>query len=716
MNDDPTPKAKSRGVALRFDGAPLKLAGWAAHEKAERAQDEIFVRLMWGDLMLGRLRRDRERPDVDAHMGYGQPPCGFNVPDYGLRAFADLSGVQDLAVVVESEGAGLVRHALADMHRGEIAVAPLGSRTGVRESLRLGDVWLGSTRDLSLRFEGAGQVARSIDAYQCTLTGERMLVKVASDQPIGGLVSIATMKLINPYLPVLLIFKGEDGAIDAIDLIPFPSLVRGGLHAGERLILGDGSDDLRDTATVSTQLLRALLLRDDSLDRHVAAISLDETIHTGLEPMLDPDLLAWVSTFLKVGVAMSEPREGAAPDFIRDVLSRFSPNQARSGHVLHLPADSIPTLSALIQPLPGGLASQKVAGAMVVADGDRLGRIFSVWQPPLGEWLDGMQPNSTHRTAPILEVVASGAADAEGQLAMSWPLSIALRKTPTRVVRESPFELSSELPVPLLRSGAGLDPVQLSVIIHCQRDNQPVTPLLESLVRQEGVAGFDVILVTPPGKLHSDVAHFLNSRLEDRHAVVRQPFGRGKLEQIAAVRDRITHDHVLIVDGDSILPDPRTLATLLPMLDGPNVETVGCLVRRGQGKSATQSAGYSPAGVNLSAIPSLSFGAVDPAAFRQPATFPVIANSMAVLVTRRSTIDRLDPRGSTALRPEVDDLMLGIQVIERGGLNLSSSIVSAFSTHSHGGRTDIGISVPYRLSPETLARLTLSTTIVQSFQ
>lgn len=714
---DQSPTKKRRGIAFHYDVADLKLAGWAAHENAEQAKLEISVRLMAGDVLLGRLRRDRARPDVDAHLGHSQPPCGFGVPDHGLRAFAEMVGLQDLAVVVESATAGSERHPLYAVDRGDVAASPLGTRHGVRGTVRLGDAWLAGTRDLTLRFDATEGASRSVDIYQCDMPGDGVLIKLAGDQPIGTLVSLAKSRLINPFLPVLMIFKGEDGAIDAIDLLPFPSLLRGGLHAAERAIVGDGGDELTDTATISATLLRALLRRSQQIDDHVGTIILDPTTHTGVEPMLNSDLLRWIAALVGVSVVMAPATAGDDVDvgFIAETLNRHASSEPGPGHRLFLPADAIPTLSALLQPLPSRLSAQRVVGSMAVVDWNRHGKIWSLWQPPLGDWLEGLQGESMRQTAPVLEVVGDGSGEANDAVVSLWPLAIILRQKPTRVARDSPYEVASELSAPLLRNRKRSDAVRLTAIVLCQRSNRSIAPLLESLLRQDDVENIDFVIVAPPGKLNSETASFLSSRLAERHTLVRQPPSLGRLEQLRAVRDHIATDLVVIADGAAILPDPRTLTTLLPMLDAPNVTTAGCKIRSGEGKSATQSGGYTPLGLNLRAMPTFAFGVIDPAVFRQPATYPVIANSMTFLVTTRAFIERMDARGSSSLRPEIDDVLLGIQSIEAGGLNLCSNIVAAYSNIPLPKTTDVSISIPYRLSADTLARLMSSTLVVQSF-
>ena len=177
-------------------------------------------------------------------------------------------------------------------------------------------------------------------------------------------------------------------------------------------------------------------------------------------------------------------------------------------------------------------------------------------------------------------------------------------------------------------------------------------------------------------------------------------------------RDSLSEDTVFVADAATVLPDPRTLATLTQMLAASDAASAGCLLRAAGEKMEPVSAGYSFAEIDLRAMPSISFGAIDPAVWRGPTTYPVVASSLAALVTRRSLLAQIDAAGSSMSQPEGDDLLFGMKLLELSGLNLCTTIVSAY-TASSGGFLAASFSIPYRLSVEELARIVGSATVVQ---
>lgn len=710
--DDQRETDPPHDVRLQYDTRRMKLSGWAAPEVADHAADELILSLMAGDILLGTLRRKVPRPYVDAHLGYAGPPSGFSVSDFGLAAFARATGFRNLAIATGGRTVARARHPVPLIDRGHEQFDPFGSRGGGISGTKLTDVWLETSRDLSLRFEGIDE-SKVIDAYQCTPGADPIMVNLAANLPIGGLLSVAKVKLLNPFLPLLLVFKGVDETIDGIDIIPFPTLVRGGLHEAERLIAGDGSDDLTDTATVSGTLLHALLARSERRDG-VARIVLDPAIHTGLEPVLNDDVLGWIGDFLEVSIRLSPPDGASLPGFIADKLARHAPTTDRLGHSLHLPADCIPTIAALVNGYPAGLAAQTVTGGMAVAEWTRHGRIWSIWQPSMGDWFEGLQGNAGRQFAPALEVPEDAISIPDGKpLALAWPLAIAIRAKSTRIGQQTPFEMAAEVALPLLRNGALPSGAGISALILCDRSDQSVLSLLESLARQQSVGIIDVIVSRTTAKHDPQLSEALAALFPDRYRLVAQPAAMGRLDRIKAVSETFAKEQVLILDAATILPDPRTIATLLPMLDAPDVATVGCLVRAAMGKPVSMSAGYSPTAVDFRAVPALSFRAIDPVALRQPATYAVIANTTAALITTRELLRDILTHGSVALRPDIDDLLLGLQIVDQGGHNLCTTLVSVYSDREPAKATDLALSIPYRLSIEALGRIMTSTTIVQ---
>jgi len=699
-----------RTMKLSFDTDSSRMAGWVAPTAQEQADDAIALSLVVGSIFVGNIRRDVARPDVDDHLGFAVSNPGFRVPDHGLAAFAYMCGLSDIAIVAESvAGQGLERFALPLREGADPAFAPLGSRHGIGKLVRMADIWIDGSRNLRLRFEGSPKVPKSLDAYQTGAAGQ--LVTVAADRSIDALTSVVDIVLINPFAPVLFVIKGEDNAIDALDFLPFPSLVRGGLHSAERMLAAHGADDLADTATVASELFTAFLRRLDDPAGGVGIVDLDPATETGLEPALNEDLLDWMSRFF--GVAIRIGNAGKPTGIASEIIGRHATAKPCAGHVLELPADCIPTIASLVTILPRDAAAQRLAGGLGVLDPSRHGKVWSLWQPPFASALEGLQLTDSQRAVPVL-VVEHGqrVAGAERAVALNFPLALAFRPWPSKAGVKSPLETATEIDKPLLRSGATPGRAAVSVLVLFDAANSSPLSLIQSLAEQEGVSIGQVILCRPQGVSDVQVTQALGRLFKDRHGVVSLPPTAGRLEQIATAQAQLTGETVLIADAATVLADKRCLATLEPMLAIPDVASAGCLIRAANEKMTMVGAGYSLSQVNLRSAPSIAFEMIDAAVWRGPTTYPVVANCLSATVTRTRLLRNISSHGSSALRAEVDDLLLGIQLIEAGGINVCSTLVSAFSA-VRARPSQVALTSPYRISPESLTRIVQSSTLVQ---
>jgi len=516
------------------------------------------------------------------------------------------------------------------------------------------------------------------------------------------------MPLVNPFEPVLLVFKGEDQAIDAIDFVPFPSLARGGLHAAERLIAALGADDVADTAAISADLTVAWMERRADTSRCITSIELDPAVQTGLEPVLNRDLLSWIMARLDIRVRLATGSAQAA--FVAEMIPLENRSPRVAGHTLHLPADCIPTIAGLLRRLPDDAGAQRLTGAYGISEWNRHGRVWSVWQPPLPEKVEALQFADAPRFGPSMTVKGARTGAAR-PLVLQWPLAVAFREQPTRIGQSGPFEIAADRDEPLLRAGSVRRPRRAGILMLGVSPTADPTRLLESLVQQEDVE-IDYVLICKSPEEQDELGRTLTRMFPDRYQVVPVAATAGRLEQIDAARDLLRGERILVVDARTIVPDARTLATLSTMLDVSEVASAGCLLRSTTDEMAPVSAGYSLTQVDLRAVPAVSFSAIDPAIWRAPCTYAVVANSMGLLLTRPELLSTLAPAGSTATRPESDDLLLGMQLIADGGINLCTTLVSAY-TPVPTRPSQAPISVPYRLGPGELARIAQSSTIVQ---
>jgi hypothetical protein len=697
-------QAGAPAVELQLDAVPMKLSGSAVAPNEEQG-DDLVLGLMLGSVFLGTIRHERTRADI---AGEHAPQTGFDVPDFGLGAFAAIAGLSGLGITAERGEGQVVRLALPN--KQEVPCSPLGIRHKNSLGFRLADLWLENSRNLSLRFEADARVLKTMDAYQCANSA---LVSVASDRSIGRMASLVSIALINPFSPVLFVFKGEDGSIDAIDFLPFPSLVRGGSHAAERVILRGGADEVKDTAALSGQLVKAWLERLERPSECVEIIRIDPAIETGLEPILDDDLLNWITESLGVAIEVGDG-PSQIPTFIAELLARRSGRASATGHVLHLPADCIPTISALVRRLPANAAAGVVSGGMGVVDCSRRGRIWSVWQPSFVSRFEGFQFAEANQFAPALTVRGDEDSDsARREIRMAWPLALAFRDQLVRVGRNSPFEIAPDYEGPLLREGTDPEPRSISVLVLHDPASRDPLPLFESIARQTSIQISNFVICRPNGEENSKLAESLGQLFGEGFSIVDVPAGAGRLEQVACARGRLAEDVVFIANSATIMPDARTLSVLVQMLKPDDVASVGCLVRAGDEGMSPVCAGYCFRGIDFRGMPGVCFDPIDPAIWRGPSTYPVVANALSALVTRRELLADMTADGSTAVQPESDDLLFGIGLLDRGGINLCTTIVSVYSGVTADRSWAATLSVPYRLSTEDVARIAQSSANVQ---
>lgn len=700
-------------IAFCVDPGPHAICGWAGLNREEDTAEDVTLSLMIGTLTLGTIARNVPRPDVDAYLGVAGPSKGFSIADFGIRAFTRITGLDDPHLVAEAPNAAPSRQPLSEVDKHFF---PIATRTQLGNVLTLADIWLGSNRDVVLRFEGASDAVLAVDLYQCRAGAKPSLVKLAANQQVGGAIATVSARLLNPYLPILMVIKGHHGTIIATDIVPFPSLARGGAHAGERMIAGCGGDTMADMAAVSETLLNAFLRRPDHSGSHVTTIELDTAVHTGVEPILNGDLMSWLRLLFGIAVVLpkTDDTDSSQLAFIRERLLAYGTVATTPGSTLQLPADAIPTISALVHATPSDLAGQTIVGSAGIIEWGRDGAIWSVWMPPLGDWLDDFQPSGTKRSMPRLRVGKFPSANGS-TAALDYPLALILRDKPTRMASVSPFEISDEMTLPLLNSK--VPPFPLSVAILLGQGPTARLPLLESLARQQMNHDFDLVLCRSIGSDDHNEQAALEHLFPGRFSIVPVPGDPGRLEQIVAMRDALAEDHVLILDGATSLPDVRTIATLLTMLSNDQVATAGCLVRMTQAKQqANRLAGYVVAGLDLRTMPNLTFDAIDSAALLNPTTYPVVANCLSALITRRSILHDLLPHGSDSSRPEVDDMLLGLHALASGGLNLCTTVVSAYSDRPAVRNRQIALSLPYRLPSHVMDRILNAATVIQKIQ
>lgn len=298
---DPAPRLELDAIA---DGVAH---GWA-HDPAGR--EELAV-LIGGERLTGWPRTVR-RGDADEAVGEAGTAKGFAVPLDPVSTALALTAPARRAAAALAFGP----------HR--VPIEPAAPAAPSRAlSHWLADIWLADSGHLRMRTRGG------VSAVTVAQIDGRL---VRHEAACATREAIVTAPLARPLAPVLLALDTESGPLLAV--IPFPSLLRGGLHAAEGLAAAGGPERLAD---YGFEIAQALCRRTEPRTLRLAADG-----GLGTEPLQRPAVRDFLATHARIA---TEP----APD--TDALT--------------IPPDCIPTLAALagegsgwiqVDPRPGGSA------------------------------------------------------------------------------------------------------------------------------------------------------------------------------------------------------------------------------------------------------------------------------------------------------------------------------------------------------------------------
>jgi hypothetical protein len=350
--------------------------------------------------------------------------------------------------------------------------------------------------------------------------------------PADG-IALADARLLNPFRPLLLTVSAADGALLSAQLLPFPSLCRGGAHYAEACAAGAA-----DGPAALSRHAKALL--DQRLAQRAAGsapvhVAVSVSGATSAEPIFQRALRDWLGADMNVALSAADLPEDAAvaAHLSASLTTAVSPEGPPR---LHLPADTIPSIAALV----AAEWSPDPAPLCVVAD--------ETWEPL---WL--IQPPSDQQRR--------------------QPGSIAFRAT------TPPADALLMQPLPAGRSAASIaGPAahhdrSVTAVIPCGGSG-PGLPeaLLESIRLQSCGADIDVTLV---GSACNDVQAALARLFPGRHTVIHaEPDAWNRSINRAAARS--DSRFLLILDPCALLHDPRTVKVLCALASSPGVATASC--------------------------------------------------------------------------------------------------------------------------------------------
>ena len=465
----------------------------------------------------------------------GQRTASFHAPAGVYAALAGRGGLAELGFAVTAPDAG---------EPGEFRSLNLCGEGEVR----IVDVWFVSAGRLRLRIDAAEANELRLDFYQCDGARDFATVLAGRHAITRAGIDFVAVDLFNPFLPLMIVLARKDGTIRQIDVVPFPSLCRGGPHFAELCALGASGRYIDDLRALSDALLREHLAQAPS--RTIGAV--------------------------RGGIASTETRE-----WLRHIFA-LSDAPAQDRLTLHLPAGSLPTLSALTtrRPLLAPDAAQ-ASGSFVTSDLQTSAPPAMVAMPPLPEWLDDLQPRNAERFYPV--VTRYGATNAQTESpASDIPLAVKFAAPPQTDEMRRLFPTARDAAGPILRS-AVVPPRLVSIVIAGGAGSlTDLANLINSLATQTWRDIFEIVLVGNPAiaPFREAVARLLELAFPGRHRILDGDAAADDSARIALGAAEALGEFLVVASGDMVLIDPRTIETLVTLADRGDVATASCLLLR----------------------------------------------------------------------------------------------------------------------------------------
>ncbi|WP_379923045.1 hypothetical protein [Erythrobacter sp. R86502] len=528
----------------------------------------------------------------------------------------------------------------------------------------IADAWYDSQSSLTLRLSrGFIGLAR---VFQ--VDGNDRLQCVAEAALGGGEADLVEVKLIDPLGPLLMVLSKSDGSLVDSAVVPFPSLLRGGVHYGELAVLEAAPGSMATLAEYSHALALEWLGWAEGPDGFaIERIEIDMRGASGTEPIYRPALLTSIARHFGVAVRARDgsypPQRAQLVSMIESIEPASRPGaRAAAGAKLVVPSDCIPSIYALVsRHFPHDLAMTRFA----VVDA-ATGRPHADVSLPFDENLARLQHGEMPAHAPFLLSSGEGATGIGGS---TFPLAVRhYNRLAWAVDPLIPVSPDQDMPTGPI-SGIGKT---VTVIIDFPRDEEALVNCLSALENQIGAERLDVIVTGWPD----------NEPLPPCALPVRSINGidltvAGRLNAAAKISEAAW---LIFLDPGVLVSDPRTIAVLSHLADRPGTASAACALVtefHDDDEASVHSAGYFPTRVSLLGEPVFDFDQVDIARAMPAATFPVVANHAKCVLYDAAIFRALGGFDAQRFPMAMHDLDLGVRALAAGHTNLCTTLVRA---------------------------------------
>ena len=564
----------------------------------------------------------------------------------------------------------------------EVPAGAGGSEAGLRDQscfrkgpTRIENAWFAAPMTLRLMVAGVASPLTTnsgwaLRAYQAKADSPGQLRATGPGICLPAMgPGFVDLELVDPLMPLILELADSENVTRAMAIWPFPSLLPGGLHAAELRALQTSSNPIDGFWDLSEILLREAIGELGWPARSVRQVNypLGNDVAGHISSILEP----WLNAVFGVSLESSKKIKSGA------------------GSLLRLPADCIPTISALVSRRLNLRSGDRLSGTLLVTEGEKNRPRWSVSLPsnwpaqaslPALEGIGGTTKGQSVVTAiPVHLAIANRAPDPSRLVAsMSPATDVAVE--PMTIVIDASDEMRTEATVRSLREMVGKRDVEF--IVRFPVDGTEFAEVLASVCGKSKWRG---------------VSHFADLREVAREA---------------------RHKTLLTVNDQVELEGPGTLAALLQLLHkSDDIGSVSCaifgekIVRKDSVRQPTFG-GIFPAGVSFTSSPRLTFVEPDVLPALPATAYPVLANTFNLTVWNRDVLVRL-PAIEGPVSPQTADIRLGLDLIELGYRSVCTTIVSASIRGPHVRRDAIDPVGATYVEPGRWAKIMESVTVVR---
>lgn len=518
-------------------------------------------------------------------------------------------------------------------------------------------VWYVNDRDLRMQIVtgGDGEFKSFVfRGYQYDPKVDGGLVLVC-EHAIDSNLAFLDLALINPYLPILLTLSNPDATLVDATLIPYPSLLPGGLHETEFL----AAEGQTIGALASALMSEHLQASDASVGWGLAKLLVDTTEAIGSERIFSRDFKEWLwSVFsLRLNPCIMSEVDSPLSDYWREVFQLDALPSAeklaihgkrhRQGSTLVCPPDAIPSLRLLTASLADGGLGRVCALRTHLFDRPGFPKHRYRVTMPAGfatSSKDSFALDGAIRRPFIMDSQKSGLSErspaiSRGAIAISMPrLSEYSKVEDLRLL----MPVAPEIDFALGRDNPPASQPKIFVVMTGEEFTRETFALcLESLQLQRQVELCSIILAPSRNADCAMLSELLKCYFPQRYEIL--PVSSGTYAQSVqqAAAKCLAKDEaacILFINKPLLLHDARTLPTLAALLARSKVATSSCmLIARCQQPKAPAAYDIASSGnfsAGSAANGEMRFAGCDARSLLSDSVYPVAWNHPALLMVQ----------------------------------------------------------------------------------